>query len=128
MRGKKLTFNELPASVRYALSLVVFSWFFFIISASAYTGQISLLHITMGTLICFAVFSLRNWARILTVIYDTFMAVMIGVELYYLIKNGSLTPLMPLITKSVSILLFTVSTIFLIMPGTARFYRELSGK
>lgn len=126
MKGRKLSFKELPESVRYALSLVIFAWFFFLVSTSAYSGQISILHITMGMLICFAAFSLKNWARILTVIYDTFMIVMIGVELYYLIQPGAFTSLMPIIIRGGSILLFTVSTIFFLLPSTGNFYKELS--
>ena len=125
MRGRKLSFKELPESVRYALSLVIFAWFFFLISTSAYSGQISILHITMGMLICFAAFSLKNWARILTIIYDTFMVIMIGVELYYLIQSGVFTSLMPFIIKGGSILFFTISTIFFLVPGTKDFYRQL---
>lgn len=125
MRGRKLSFKELPESLRYALSLVLFAWFFFLVSTSAYTGQISIIHITMGMLICFAAFSLKNWARILTIVYDTFMIVMIGVELYYLTQSGVFTSLMPFIIKGGSIMLFAVSTAFFLLPGTRDFYRHL---
>jgi hypothetical protein len=125
MRGRKLSFKELPESVRYALSLVIFAWFFFLISTSAYTGQISILHITMGMLICFAAFSLKNWARILTIIYDIFMIVMIGAELYFLVQSDIFTSLMLFIIKAGSILFFTVSTIFFLLPGTKDFYKQL---
>lgn len=125
MRGKRISFRELPESVRYGLTLVIFSWIFFLVATSASTGRISLIHITMGMFICFAALSLKNWGRILTVLYDTFMAVMIGVELYYFIQSGVFTSLMPFIVKGGSILLFTVSTIFFLLPGTGDFYRQL---
>lgn len=124
MRERKISFIELPVSLRYGLSLVVFSWFFFLVSHSVYTGKISLIHITMGMFICFAVFSLKNWGRILTVVYDTFMAVMLGVELYYLIQSGVIASLTPFVIKGLSIILFIVSSLFLLMTEARAFYNN----
>jgi hypothetical protein len=126
MRERKIRFKELPKCIRYGLTLVIFSWFFFLISHSAFSGQISLLHITMGMFVCFAAFSLKNWGRIFTIIYDVFMAVMIGIELHYFIQSGSFTSLMPLVIKGGSILLFVISSAFLLTAEARNFYRGYS--
>lgn len=125
MRERRISFKELPVSLRSGLSLVIFAWIFFLVSHSAYTGQVSLVHITMGMLICFAVLSLKNWGRILTVVYDTFMAVMIGVELNYLVQTGVFTSLMPFIIKGGSILLFVISSACFLTPEARDFYRGI---
>lgn len=123
MRRKKISFNELPKSLRYGLTFVIFAWIFFLVSTSAYTGKISLIHITMGMFICFAAFSIKNWGRILAVLYNLFMAAMLGVELYYLIQSGSFSVFLPFVIKITSVILFVISSLFLVTREARDFYK-----
>jgi hypothetical protein len=124
--GKKVVFKELPKSIKYGLTSVLMSWFFFIITNTMMTGQISLFHITMGTLVCFAAYSMKNWARLFAVIYNIFMAVMIALELHYYINSGSLPSVFPLVIKVFSILLFVISSAFLITKEAKNYYKEFN--
>lgn len=124
MKSQKTAFRDLPKSLRYGLTLVIFSWFFFLITHSAYSGQISIFHITMGMFVCYALYSLKNWGRFLAVAYDAFMAFMIGFELYHLIQAGIFTSFIPFIIKGGSVMLFIVSSIPLLTKETGNFYKK----
>ncbi len=119
----KVSFREFPETVRYGIVFVIFSWIFFLISHAAYSGNISLLHMTMGMLVCFLVYSLKNWGRIFTVVYDIGMSVLIGVELYYLIQSGVIASLTSFVIKGLSIIFFIVSSLFLITHEARDFYK-----
>jgi hypothetical protein len=81
---------------------------------------------TMGMLVCFLVYSLKNWGRIFTVAYDIAMSVMIGVELYLLVQSGSFSSLTPFVIKGGSIFLFILSSAFLLTSEARNFYREFN--
>jgi hypothetical protein len=126
MKPSNISFKDYPEKVRYGIVLVIFSWIFFIISHASYTGHISLMHMTMGMLVCFLVYSLKNWGRIFTVAYDIAMSVMIGVELYLLVQSGSFSSLTPFVIKGGSIFLFILSSAFLLTSEARNFYREFN--
>jgi hypothetical protein len=126
MSGKKIVFKELPKNIRYGLTLIIFSWFFFLVTNTVMTGQISLIHISMGMFVCFAAYSMKNWARLFAVIYNIFMAVMIALELHYYISSGTLPSVIPLVIKLGSILLFVISSSFLITKEAKNYYKEFN--
>jgi len=124
--GKKVVFKELPKSIKYGLTTILISWFFFIITNTLMTAQISLFHITMGTLVCLAAYSMKNWGRLFAVIYNVFMAVMIAMELHYYFKSGVAVSIIPLVCKVVSILLFLISSGVLITKEAKNYYQEFN--
>lgn len=122
MKKENIKFRNLPDRIKYGLTLVIFSWFFFLISHSVYTGKVSLIHLTMGMFICFAALSLKNWGRILTIVYNLFMAVMIGIELYYSVKSGQFISIMLMCIKIISIVLFIISSLLFVTLQRGKFY------
>ncbi len=122
MIKEKMKFIDYPASVKYAVSMVYLSWFFFILSGVVYTGKISIFHLTMGMLVFLLAFSMKKSGRIFIIFYNSFMAVFIGVELYHQVPLNIFDPYA--VVRIVSILFFSVSVIFLLLKSVSFYYRE----
>ena len=122
MMEGKMRFASYPTTVKYAVSMVYFAWLFFIISGVILTGKISIFHLTMCMLIFVLTHSLKRWGRIFLILYNSFMAIFIGIELY------SHLPLTfgdgHTIARVASICLFLLSVILLLLKDARIFYRE----
>ena len=126
MKSGKLSFKELPAKVRYGIVITISAWILFIISSILNTGTISILHMTMGMFFCFAILSLRKWSRIATSLYNIFMAIMIGFELYNTFSAGEFIFSIYTIVKIICIFMFSAASVFLFSRETAKFFTENS--
>jgi len=124
MRKAKIRFSEYPSMVKYGISFTVLAWIFFIVYTIMGTGKISILHMTIGMLVCFSIFSLKKWSRIFTSVYNFFMATMIGYEFYSAFNSGKPVFTAYFSLKVISVLLFIVAAIFLLTRSAKVFFDE----
>lgn len=124
MRQQRPKFKEFPSGVRNAMLMVFIAWGFFIGYNLINTGTISIFHLTMGMLVCFAIFSLKAWTRIFVVIYNFIMAAMIGFEIYYAFNAGGDFSVTLFAGKNISIVLFALSSLLLLRSEVKLFFIE----
>ena len=124
MRQVRPKFKDFPPGVRNAMISVFVAWGFFIGYNLYVTGTISIYHLTMGMLVCFAVFSLKGWTRIFVVIYNLIMAIMIGFEIYYAFHSGGDFSIILIAGKIISIVLFIISSVLLLRDDVKQFFQE----
>ena len=124
MRQVRPKFKDFPSGVKRAMLTVFAAWCFFIGYNLFITGTVSIFHLTMGMLVCFAVFSLKTWTRLFVAIYNIIMVVMIGFELYYSFNTGGETDLSLMSGKIISIILFAFSSFFLLSDDVKSFFVE----
>lgn len=126
MRRSRPKFNDFPAVVKSAMLLVFAAWVYFISYNIYISGTVSIYHLTMGMLVCFAIFSLKRWTRLFVFTYNLIMAVMIGVEIFYSVSSGGDFSLYGFSGKIISIVLFSVSSVVLLSAGVKSFFAQNS--
>ncbi len=124
MRQVRPKFKEFPSGVKRAMLTVFAAWCFFIGYNLFISGTVSIFHLTMGMLVCFAIFSLKTWTRLFVIIYNIIMAFMIGFELYYSFNSGGDIPLSLMSGKIISIILFALSSFLLFSDDVKSFFSE----
>lgn len=123
MRRRNRELKDLPAEVKYAILIYMFSWLFFIGSRIYTTGTVSVLHMSMAMFLSLLVYSQRNWGRILAAVYTIAMAVMVGVEIYSISPDADL-PISYIIINGMSGLIFIGSSVLLLTGESNKFFKE----
>jgi len=123
MKRRNRELKDLPAEVKYAILIYMFSWLFFIGARIYTTGTVSVIHMSMAMFLSLLVYSQRNWGRILAAVYTIAMAVMLGVEIYSINPDSDL-PLSFIIINGLSGLIFVASSVLLLTGESKRFFRE----
>lgn len=98
----------------YGLYLTATAWIFFFIAFIIEAGQISIFHLTMALFMTFASAYHKTWLRVLVLIYNLLMA---GFIFHGLIYSGNIVISLTTALKAGSILLFTVSALFLLQKN-----------
>ena len=123
MRRRNRDLKDFPPGVRYAILFYMFAWLFFIGSRIYTTGTVSVLHMSMAMFLSLLVYSQRNWGRILAAVYTIAMAVMVGIEMYYVTPDSDL-PLSSVFINGMSGLIFMASSLLLLFGESNKFYKE----
>jgi hypothetical protein len=120
-------FNLLPRNVKIAIVSLFGGWGFFIIASAAFYGQIPFMQATLGIFCCVIVYSIRNWGRILCIVYNALFIVANFHNLYNLNNKGFLFSL-PSLIAVVTIGTFSIATYYLLNGETVRFFKEYGAK
>jgi hypothetical protein len=120
-------FSLLPRNVKIAIILLFGSWAFFIISAASFYGQIPFMQATLGIFCCVIVYSIRNWGRIVCIVYNILVIVASFYNLYNLNDEGFLFSV-PTFMAVVNIALFSITTYYLLNGETVRYFKEYGAK
>ena len=112
-----------PATVRKGILALIAAWLWFLFSLYIYfnfTGELLWRLALTGVLICYFVMAVKNWARILSVLFSS----MIGLYFIFAAVNfflGGQTGLG--IVAATIFTLFLISSIYLLLPESAQFFR-----
>jgi hypothetical protein len=120
-------FSLLPRNVKIAIIFLFGSWAFFIISAASFYGQIPFMQATLGIFCCVIVYSIRNWGRIVCIVYNILVIVASFHKLYSLNNEGFLFSV-PTLMAVINIGLFSITTYYLLAGETVRFFKEYGAK
>ncbi len=121
------TFNLFPRNVKIAIVSLFGGWAFFIIARAAFYGQIPFVQVTLGLFCCVLVYSIRNWGRIVCIVYNLLLIAASLQNLYYLNEKGFLFSV-PSLIAVVTIGIFAVSTYYLLTRETVRFFKDHGAK
>jgi hypothetical protein len=120
-------FSLLPRNVKIAIILLFGSWSFFIISTASFYGQIPFMQATFGIFCCVIVYSIRNWGRIVCIVYNILVIVASFHNLYNFNNEGFLFSV-PVLMAVVNIALFSITTYYLLNGVTVQFFRAYGAK
>jgi magnesium-transporting ATPase (P-type) len=123
MAGAIADFKESPRSVKNGLTVLVLAWLWHFITLYRFflSGQIPGNQIVIGILICFFVFLMKNWARVLCIVCNiliVFMYLFVGSSFY---ESGKIYFG---VIALMNVALFSLASYFLLLGTSAAYYKS----
>lgn len=113
----KPSFSTFPPVVKAAFIVFISAWAVFFTVQVKSTGNISVIHVTLAGMGIMLIFSLRNWGRLISAIYQLIMAGALA--------NTAIISTGPFRVAWIACaLVFFASTVLLLLPPTVRFFKE----
>ncbi len=116
-------FKESPPSVKNGLTVLVLAWVWHFISLYRFflNGQVPGNQIVIGLLVCFFVFLMKNWARVLCIVCNIliiFMYLFVGASFY----DGGKIYLG--VAALMNTALFSLATYFLMLGSSSAYFKS----
>jgi len=124
---EKTNFKEFPPKVRQGIMALIGAWVFLILSQAMFYGTVSLIQMTIGSFCCVLVYALRNWGRIISIVYNLVLIGNSGYAMYNYSQHQVTEPL-PYGIQIVNILLFAAATYLLLHKETNTYFKEHRAK
>lgn len=118
-------FKAFPNSVRNAIVFLIAGWLWHYVSLYRYFygGNIPFRQIVIGVSVCFFVFRIRNWARVLCIVCNILIVVMYLTVTVSFLTAGKTHYAM---VAGFNVILFSLATYFLVVGESSRFFKERS--
>ncbi|MBI9084322.1 MAG: hypothetical protein JEZ11_12040 [Desulfobacterales bacterium] len=118
-------FKAFPNSVRNAIVFLVAGWLWHYVSLYRYfySGNIPFKQIVIGVSVCFFVFRIRNWARVLCIVCNILIVVMYLTVTFSFLSAGKTHYAT---VAGFNVVLFSLATYFLAVGESSRFFKERS--
>ena len=118
-------FKGYPASVRNAIMFLCFSWLWHYVSLYRYFfhGDLPFNQIVIGVSICYFVFRIKNWARVLCIVCNILIIVMY-LSLTFSFMTAAKTHFAAI--SGINVLLFSMATYYLFVGESSRFFKAHS--
>jgi len=116
-------YKESPPSVKNGLTVLMLAWVWHFISLYHFflNGQIPGNQIVIGLLVCFLVFLMKNWARVLCIVCNiliVFMYLFVGASFY---GGGKIYFG---VVALMNVALFSLATYFLMLGSSATYFKS----
>jgi len=120
---ERVGLKQFPRKAKQGFMFLIVAWAFLILSQAVLYGTISLVQLTLGSFCCIVVYSLKNWGRIFSALYNF---VIIGNCLYSLscLILEEIPHFIPYGIQAVNIVLFAIATYLLLHKETSRFFKS----
>lgn len=115
-------FKQFPRSARYGVIFLLISWVFLILSQAVLYAKVSFLQMTIGLFCCVIVFTVKNWGRIVCIVYNV---ILMGSAMYNLFR-GAHSEMIFAAVNLMLLILFAIATYYLSIRETAGFYKKYS--
>ncbi|MBN2569433.1 MAG: hypothetical protein JXB42_08395 [Deltaproteobacteria bacterium] len=122
---EKVNLKQFPPKAKQGVLFLIGAWAFLIISQAAFYGTISLIQLTIGSFLCILVYSLKNWGRIICIIYNVLLIGNSLYTLYMYVEEGMPHPI-PYGIHAISIILLATATYLLLHKETRQFFKSPS--
>jgi hypothetical protein len=118
-------FKAFPNSVRNGLLFLVIGWIWHYFSLYRYffNGNIPFNQIVIGVSICYFVFRIKNWARVLCLVSNSLIILMYLSVTYSFFVMGK--PHLGVVS-GLNVILFSIATYFLAIGESSGFFKERS--
>jgi hypothetical protein len=119
-------FKSFPKSVRYGIILLVAGWLWNYLSLYLFfEGNVPWQQIVLGVTICFFVFKIKKWARVLCFLGNSFIILQYMVASWGFYGQGQMQNFA---ISMLNIIVFAAASYFLAIKETSRFFDEYNQK
>jgi len=124
-RMEQIPFTKYPRDARRGIISLVIAWLFLIGSQAVLFGRVSFIQLTIGLFCCVVVYTVKNWGRMVCVVYNLFLIALIVYSLYVTVQKEQFI-VAAMTVYVIDIILFAVATYFLLSKETSSFYKGKS--
>ena len=118
-------FKTYPGSVRNALIFLFSGWIWHYVSLYRYFfhGDLPANQIVIGVSLCYFVFRIKNWARILCIVCNILIIAMYLSVGFSFMAGGKIHFA---VVSGINVVLFSLASFYLFTGATARYFKEHS--